>query len=120
MISLGTVVAATQFGDSWVTIASWSGAIVAIGLAVGITNGLIISLLRLQPFLVTLATWSVLSGAALLVLPIDGGSLPHGWMWFGSASLLGLSSAAWILLVLLLFWWWFRATPLGIAIRATG
>jgi ribose transport system permease protein len=69
---------------------------------------------------VTLATWSVLSGAALLVLPIDGGSLPHGWMWFGSASLLGLSSAAWILLVLLLFWWWFRATRLGIAIRATG
>src|SRR4029079_12440833 len=44
MISLGTVVAATQLGNSWVTIASWSGAIVVIGLAVGITNGLIISL----------------------------------------------------------------------------
>src|SRR5258706_11919020 len=114
MISLGTVVAATQFGDSWVTIASWSGAIVAIGLAVGVTNGLIISTLRLQPFLVTLATWSILSGAALLVLPIDGGSLPSSWMWFGSASLLGLSSSVWILAALLLFWLWFRNTRLGL------
>jgi len=51
MISLGTVVAATQLGDSWVTTTSWSMAIVAIGLAVGVTNGLIISVLRLQPFL---------------------------------------------------------------------
>src|SRR5262249_58592700 len=120
MISFGTVLAATRFGESGAAVAGWSAAILAIGLVVGIVYGLIISLLRLQPFLVTLATWSVLSGAALLVLPIDGGSLPRGWMWFGSASLFGLSSAAWILLILLLFWWWFRATRLGIAIRATG
>jgi len=31
-------------------------------LAVGAVNGLLISVLRLQPFLVTLATWSILSG----------------------------------------------------------
>jgi ribose transport system permease protein len=120
MISLGTVVAATQLGDSWVTTIIWSTAIVAIGLAVGITNGLIISVLRLQPFLVTLATWSILSGAALLILPIDGGSLPSGWMRFGSASILGLSSSVWILVALFLFWLWFRNTRLGITIRATG
>jgi ribose transport system permease protein len=120
MISLGTVVAATRLNDSWVTATIWSAGIVAIGLAVGITNGLIISTLRLQPFLVTLATWSILSGAALLVLPIDGGSLPSSWMWFGSASLLGLSSSVWILAALLLFWLWFRNTRFGLTIRATG
>src|SRR5262249_47172543 len=91
-----------------------------IGLAVGIANGLIITLLRLQPFLVTLATWSILSGAALLVLPIDGGSLPPGWMRFGSASFLGLSSSVWLLAVLYLFWLWFRDTRLGTAIASTG
>ncbi len=120
MIGFGTVLAATQFGDSLVTATGWTVAIIAIGLAVGATNGLIISVLRLQPFLVTLATWSILSGAALLVLPIDGGSLPAGWMTFGNATFVGLSSSVWILIVLFLFWLWFRDTRLGITIRATG
>ena len=120
MISLGTVLAATQFGDDPLTAGVWAFLIVGIGFAVGVVNGVIISALRLQPFLVTLATWSILSGAALLVLPIDGGALPDGWMRFGSAPFLGLSSAVWILVVLFLFWLWFRDTRLGITIRATG
>jgi ribose transport system permease protein len=120
MISFGTVIAATQFGDSWTGAIPWVIAILVIGLLVGMTNGLLISLLRLQPFLVTLATWSILSGAALLILPTDGGSLPAGWMAFGNGSLLGLSSSVWILLVLFAFWLWFSHTRLGITIRATG
>jgi ribose transport system permease protein len=120
MISFGTVIAATEFGDSWTTATAWGLAILAIGLFVGMANGLIISVLRLQPFLVTLATWSILSGAALLVLPTDGGSLPAGWMVFGNASFLGLSSSVWILIALSLFWLWFRRTRLGVTIRATG
>src|SRR6185503_14185096 len=95
-------------------------AILIIGLLVGMANGLIISVLRLQPFLVTLATWSILSGAALLILPTDGGSLPAGWMAFGNATLLYLSSSVWILIALFLFWLWFRNTRLGVTIRATG
>jgi ribose transport system permease protein len=120
MISLGTVIAATEFGDSWATATTWGLAVLAIGLLVGMANGLIISVLRLQPFLVTLATWSILSGAALLILPTDGGSLPSGWMAVGNASFLGLSSSVWILIVLSLFWLWFRNTRLGVTIRATG
>jgi len=120
MISLGTVIAATEFGDSWTTALPWGIAIPVIGLLVGMTNGLLISLLRLQPFLVTLATWSILSGAALLILPTDGGTLPQGWMAFGNASLVGLSTSVWILLVLFLFWLWFSKTRLGVTIRATG
>jgi ribose transport system permease protein len=120
MISFGTVLAATQFGESWVTAGIWTVLILVIGLGVGAINGLLISVLRLQPFLVTLATWSILSGAALLVLPIDGGSLPGGWMWFGNATFLGLSSSVWILVVLAIFWLWFRDTRLGLTIRAVG
>ena len=120
MISLGTVLAATRFGDSVVSATAWTLAILLIGLCVGALNGLVISVLRLQPFLVTLATWSILSGAALLVLPIDGGVLPDGWMRFGSASFLGLSSSVWLLVVLFLFWLWVRDTRLGVTIRATG
>src|SRR5580704_13096877 len=50
MISLGTVLAATRFGDSPARIALWSIAIIGIGLGVGVVNGLMIRVLKLQPF----------------------------------------------------------------------
>jgi ribose transport system permease protein len=120
MISVGTVLAATRFGDEPLTATIWAVLIVLIGVATGAANGLLISALRLQPFLVTLATWSILGGAALLILPTDGGRLPDSWMAFGNASALGLSSSVWLLLLLFLFWLWFRDTRLGVVIRATG
>jgi ribose transport system permease protein len=120
MISLGTVIAATQFGDDPWQAGLWAVAIVALGAVVGFVNGVLMTALKLQPFLVTLATWSILSGMALLILPTDGGSLPSGWMAFGSMSWQGVSSAVWLLVLLIAFWLWFRRTRLGIAIRATG
>ncbi len=120
MISLGTVIAATRFGEGVGSVLLWSGLVLALGLAVGIVNGLLITALRLQPFLVTLATWSILNGAAMLILPTDGGSLPPWWLGFGYLTLFGLSSTVWMLVLLILFWWWFTLTRTGIAIRATG
>jgi ribose transport system permease protein len=120
MISLGTVLAATRFGEDSLTTVVYAALIVGLGSLVGVVNGVLITMLRLQPFLVTLATWSILSGMAHLVLPTDGGTLPHGWMAFGSASWFGLSSSVWLLVVLFAFWFWFKLTPLGLAIRATG
>jgi ribose transport system permease protein len=117
---LGTVIAATRFGDDALTTTLWAILIGLIGAAAGALNGMLISVLRLQPFLVTLATWSILSGAALMILPTDGGHLPDAWTAFGNSAFLGLSSAVWLLAFLILFWRWFDATRLGIAIRATG
>ncbi|PBB25223.1 ABC transporter permease [Mesorhizobium sp. WSM4304] len=120
MISLGTVIAATRFTDDASTTALWALIILALGFLIGALNGLLISLLKLQPFLVTLATWSILNGIAMIILPTDGGSIPSWWVGFASAQLLGLTNPVWMLLALLLFWWWFRATRVGIAIQATG
>jgi ribose transport system permease protein len=120
MISLGTVLAATRFGTDPGQAAAWAFGIVAIGGLVGALNGVLITVLRLQPFLVTLATWSILSGAAMIILPTDGGVLPSGWTMFGVSTWLGLSSSVWLLALLLAFWFWFKRTRLGIAIRATG
>jgi ribose transport system permease protein len=120
MISLATVIAATHIGaDRWPSF-YWATLIVLLGAFVGLTNGVLITLLKLQPFLVTLATWSILSGAALLILPTDGGILPAGWMAFGVANWLGLSTSVWLLAALIVFWLWFKRTRLGVAIRATG
>jgi ribose transport system permease protein len=41
-------------------------------------------------------------------------------MAFGNAYWLGLASSVWLLALLFLFWLWFRATRLGVVIRATG
>ena len=120
MISLGTVIAATRLTDDPGTVAIWSLGILALGFAIGALNGLLISALKLQPFLVTLATWSILNGVAMLILPTDGGRVPGWWIGFGYMQFLGLSTPVWMLLLLMLFWWWFRATRLGITIQATG
>ncbi len=120
VISLGTVLAATRFGDTPAQATLWSMLIVLLGFAVGALNGLLITVLKLQPFLVTLATWSILSGAALIVLPTDGGSLPAGWTAFGSASMFGLATSVWLLVFLCVLWGWFARTRLGLTIRATG
>lgn len=120
VISLGTVLAATRFGEDPAQVAAWSAAILAIGFAIGALNGILITVLRLQPFLVTLAGWSILTGIALTILPTDGGSVPSWWTGFGYSIFFGLSGPVWVLLALILFWYWFRATRLGIVIQATG
>ena len=120
MISLGTVIAATRFTDDPSTVALWSAAILALGFVIGALNGLLISVMRLQPFLVTLATWSILNGIAMLILPTDGGSVPGWWIGFGYMQFLGLSSPVWMLIALTIFWWWFRATRTCVTIKATG
>jgi len=120
MISLGTVIAATQFTDDPLTVVTWSVLILGLGFAVGAVNGILISALKLQPFLVTLASWSILNGIAMLILPTDGGSVPGWWIGFGYNQFLGLASPVWMLIGLVIFWYWFRATRLGITIQATG
>lgn len=120
MISLGTVIAATRFGTDPGQVALWAGLILALGFGAGAINGLLISVLRLQPFLVTLATWSILNGVAMLILPTDGGSIPPWWVDFSYNRHLGLSNPVWMLIALIVFWYWFRATRLGITIQATG
>lgn len=120
VISLGTVIAATQFGEDPANIAMWSVGILALGFGIGAINGLLIAGLKLQPFLVTLATWSILNGIAMLILPTDGGSVPGWWIGFGYMKFLGLASPVWMLIALIIFWYWFRSTRLGITIQAVG
>ena len=120
VISLGTVIAATRFGDSAASVAAWSAIILAFGFAAGAFNGVLISVLKLQPFLVTLASWSVFTGIAVTILPTDGGNVPTWWTGFGYSQVFGLSGPVWVLLGLIAFWYWFRATRLGIVIQAAG
>jgi len=65
-----------------------------IGAVIGVGNGLIITTLSMQPFIVTLATWSMLDGLALIVLPAAGGTVPTSFATFIYGSVFG-SRPAW-------------------------
>jgi ribose transport system permease protein len=77
VLSLATAVASTQIGDTLGSILLWSFIILLIGVGAGAINGLIVTYMRVTPFIATLATWSVWSGVALFVLPQEGGSIPR-------------------------------------------
>lgn len=56
----------------------WLGVLAALatGALCGVLNGLVIAVVRLQPLITTFATSSIFSGAALVVLPSPGGTVP--------------------------------------------
>jgi ribose transport system permease protein len=120
IISIATAIAATRgdpgLAESW----AWIAFILALGAGIGLVNGLIISLIRLQPFLVTLATWSIVEGAALIILPSENSGVSRGWVGVAYVAPFGVSLSLFMLGALLLWWAWFRRTRVFNAIRAAG
>lgn len=120
-LSLATAIAATRADVSFGELLPWLFVIIALGALIGALNGALVSALQLQPFVVTLATWSIVSGFALIILPINKASVPAAWFEAGNAKVLGFLPVPILLLFLLLLWWaWFRRTRLAYRIRAAG
>ena len=72
VISITSSVAAVYMQDSWISVILISVLCLCIGAGVGFFNGFIIQKFRIQPFIVTFATWYICGGIAYLVL----------WTWF--------------------------------------
>jgi ribose transport system permease protein len=119
VLSLGTAIAATHFTNATTTL-TWSIVILAMGTAAGLINGVLVGRLRLQPFIVTLATWSIFDGIALYVLPVAGGSVPAGFAGWLNGAAAGVPNAIWALIVLVVVWLWFRRTRTARRIYAVG
>jgi ribose transport system permease protein len=120
IVSVSTALAATRFGDGGSDMAVWALAIVGVGAAAGAANGILIARLKLQPFIVTLATWSIWSGVAFWLLPTEGGSIPESFSGWVDNTYLGLTTPVWLVAALIVLWLWFKRTPLGVGIKATG
>ncbi|MCL6443104.1 MAG: ABC transporter permease [Alicyclobacillus sp.] len=120
ILSLATVLAATQMGKSPLSILTWSLLIVLVGGAGGYLNGAIISYLRIQPFIATLATWSIFDGIALWILPTDGGTVPPLFVNELTGSVGGVPKSLLIILLIMVLWLCFRMTPLGTSLYAIG
>ena len=119
VLSLGTALAATHFTNLGTTLL-WSVVILAIGTAAGTLNGVLIGRLRLQAFIVTLATWSIFDGIALQVLPTQGGSVPASFSNWIDETTVGVPNPVWALIAMGAVWLWFKRTRLASKIYAIG
>ena len=127
MASLSGVVAATLFASGqpvWAGV----GAALAVGVAGGVVNGVLVAVVGILPFVATLGTLTVLSGAAFLVSggrTIFGRDIPEGFAGFARAGvetggvrlpLLLLTAAA----VALACWFLLEKTVFGRRLYAIG
>lgn len=70
------------------------------GAACGLLNGLLITNLRINPFIVTLGTLGIFRGVTLIIsngLPVH--RIPQGFSYLGEGTLLGVPFVLWILLL---------------------
>lgn len=81
-------------------------------------NGVLIANLKLQPFLVTLATWTIGGGVAFAVLPVEGGTPSASLIGALRGSFAGIPVGAIVLAALFLAWFWVRRSLLFIDLVA--
>ncbi|MGD0642665.1 MAG: ABC transporter permease [Roseiarcus sp.] len=118
VMDLSNALAAVYIRDNAASMIGWSVLILAIGAALGLANGLLVGVGRLQPILVTLATLSIYQGLAIRVLPQPGGSIPPAY----TAALVNPNQPYALLEVLIvaLLWYAFRRSAIGVSIVAIG
>jgi ribose transport system permease protein len=118
IMDLTNSLAATHMHSSVPSMLLWSLIVLAVGGATGLANGLLVTVGRLQPIVVTIATMSILQGLAAWVLPQPGGNIPASYtnILANSNSPLGLVFIG----VVAVFWLLLRRFRLGIALYAVG
>ena len=104
IISLTNSLAATQMHDTTQSVVLWVAIILAIGLLAGLVNGFVIAVLRVAPFIATLASWSILNGLALLVLDDPGGQAARPLRSFIRGDPLGIPNSFLFILILVGVW----------------
>lgn len=119
-ISLSNVIGATTMakypGATWLIIL----AVIALGVLIGLVNGLLVVRAGLQSLAVTLGTFIVLTGIALVILPAPGGEVPESYALALTDPLGPVPIALIVLVALGLAWWVFSTSPLGVAAYAVG
>lgn len=78
---------------------------IAVGSAVGLINGLIITKLRINALITTLAMAGILRGVTQLVASAGVANLPENFRVFGQTVFLGLQSPFWVMAIVVLLAW---------------
>ena len=94
--------------------------ILGLGLAVGVLNGLLIIVLRVQAIVVTLAMFFSLQGVVLFVAPNPVSISGSGWVQHLAGSVGPIPGAVFTIGLPLLIWFGLRLVPLGRLLYAVG
>jgi ribose/xylose/arabinose/galactoside ABC-type transport system permease subunit len=107
--------------------AQWAWPLAALlGLGVGglcgLFNGLVVTRLRVTPFIVTLGSLSVARGLVMVLTEGEAvRNIPESFISFGNADIVGLPLVLWVLLLLAAGAWFLqRRTVFGLRVMAVG
>ncbi|MFP5076653.1 ABC transporter permease [Rhizobium sp. YIM 134829] len=125
-LSVGGVAAFASVVSAFASPYGWAAGLLAgmaAGLAFGVVNGLVITRMRIQPFIATLAAMLASYGLALLLADNQSVSVSYdtAFTMLGQDDLLGFPIPAWIALVAFVLGWVFlERLPAGRHVLAVG
>lgn len=119
LLSLISVLVATKISGNG-DIAAMVPLLLLAGAFAGLLNGLAIVYLRLQPFIVTLATWFIWAGVALYVLKSPGGVVAPDLTKFFTSQVLGIDVPVLITILAVVLGFLFLRSRWGVFVRAVG
>lgn len=95
-------------------------ATIGVTILFGAINGILVTSLRMEPFIATLGTWTIFDGIALKILPTDGGTPPPLLQTLILKSFFGLPSSVLLVALLILGWSLLKTSTFGHRIYAVG
>ncbi len=120
ILGLSSVVSLTAMDGRPELVALGVVAAVGTGAVCGLVNGLIVSVVRLQPLIATFATASVFTGMTLWVLPTPGGSVPRSITATFRTAMIGVPVTLWLVLLIAVLWLVLRKNVLMRRVYAVG
>lgn len=125
VMALGSIVMTKLVAEMGVPVPLAVLAGIAATAAFGLANGLLVTRIKLPPFIVTLGTFNI----AFAVTQLYSGAqtvtdLPDSMTWLGNTFALGSANVSYgVLLMIALYggvWWWLRETAAGRHVYAVG
>lgn len=121
IISIVTVLAATVMGDPTISMVGVAGLAIGLGVVIGMINGVLTTVIKIDAMVTTFATNTMLMGVALWLMEAPGGYIPYAYMQLIDLRV-GFVPVPLILLLALVVvsWYVLDRTVLGFHIRAVG
>ncbi len=120
LIGVANSLAITQMTNNLGSIGLWSTVCIGLGVISGVVNGFLVSVMGVNSFIATLATWSLWKGVAFLVMEYSGGQVVPLFRDLVRRDILGLPGSLVAMIVIFLAWTYFRSTKWGIRLYAVG
>jgi ribose transport system permease protein len=120
VLSLGMAVFAVTATDGTTGVLAAMALALAVTVAAGAANGVLVAHAGLPPIIVTLAASFLWTGVTLIVLPQPGGHVPAGLVSAYNLGWGGIALPALAIIVALALWKLVRTTRFGLALYAVG